>query len=588
MHIRPLGVLLTLTCALTFASPAGAQAAAPKPNIVVILADDMGFSDVSPYGGEINTPNLARLADGGLRFTQFYNTGRCCPTRAALLTGLYPHQAGVGHMVSPIGDFPGYRGNLSAQARTVAEVLKPAGYSTYMTGKWHLTNQSLPNKSKATWPLQRGFDRYYGTVKGGGSFYDPAMLTRDNTPINPYADPEYKPKSSQYYYTDAIADHSARFIREHHDNVGDRPFFLYVAFTAPHWPLHAPAEAVAKYKGKYDAGYEPVRAARFERQKAMGVVDAKAELPPAPVEWADVQNKAWEARCMEVYAAQVELMDAGIGRIIDALRETGQLDDTLILFLSDNGGSPEQQGRKTQPERANAKPIAPRPADQVQLEIAVRHTVDGRPVRNGPDVMPGPDDTFIAYGEGWSNVSNTPFREHKSWVHEGGVSTPLIAHWPAGISRKGDWERQPGHLIDLMATFVELAGATYPGEHDGKPVPPMQGVSLAPTFRGEQLNRERPIFFEHQGNRAIRDGGWKLVAKKDAPWELYNIAADRAELHDLAAKEPERLKAMSDAWQSWAEASQVLPLNPGRVARARQQQQQQQQQQQRRQRDSGN
>ena len=561
LHVLIGAVVLLLAPAL-----AHAQQQTPRPNIVVILADDFGFSDLGCYGSEIPTPNIDKLAAGGVKFTQFYNTGRCCPTRASLLTGLYPHQAGVGHMTAPHGDFPGYRANLSHEARTIAEVLKPAGYSTYMTGKWHVTKDDVPGKPTGNWPRQRGFDRYYGTIKGGGSYYDPATLTRDNTPITPLSDPEYKPE--HFYYTDAIADQSDRFIREHHNDVGDKPFFLYVAFTSPHWPLHAPAETVAKYKGKYDGGYEPVRAARFERMKKLGLIDEKAPLSPAPWKWADAQHKEWEARCMEVYAAQVDRMDAGVGRIVDALAETGQLENTLILFLADNGACAEKMGREVHEDRATATPTAPRPPDESQLEVFPKFTLDGRPIRDGHVVMPGPDDSYIAYGLGWATVSNTPHREYKHWVHEGGISTPLVAHWPVGIARKGEWERQPGHLVDLMATFVQISGATYPKEVNGKPVPAMAGVSLVPAFNGKPLNRGKPIFWEHEGNRAVRDGDWKLVAKDDQPWELYNIAADRAELSNLAAKEPERVKSMSAAWDAWAEASQVLPLNPGRVAKA--------------------
>ena len=552
------------------AAPTVAAAPAPRPNIVVILADDMGFSDIGAYGSEIATPALDALAANGVRFTQFYNTGRCCPTRTSLLTGLYAHQAGVGHMTAPIGDFPGYRGDLSRDAVTIAEVLRPAGYSTYMTGKWHVTKNDAPDKPRVNWPVDRGFERFYGTIRGGGNYYDPALLCRDKTLISPASDPESEPEDGKpFHYTDAIAHESARFITEHHNNVGDKPFFLYVAFTAPHWPLHAPADRIAKYKGRYDGGYEPTRAARFERQKAIDLFDAKAELAPAPLKWADAPHKAWEARCMEVYAAQVEQMDAGIGRIVDALRVTGQLHNTLVLFLSDNGGCAEQQGRRPRPDGAKAERGQPMAPDAVRVEVFTRHTRDGRPVRQGPEAMPGPDDTFVAYGEGWANVSNTPFREYKHWVHEGGISSPLVAHWPAGISRKGEWERQPAHLIDLMPTFVELSGAAYPKAFDGQAVQPPVGVSLLPALKGEPLNRGQPIFFEHEGNRAVRDGEWKLVAKKDAAWELYNVASDRAELHDLAGSQPDRVKAMSGAWQAWAEASKVLPLNPGRVAKAR-------------------
>jgi arylsulfatase len=567
MPSRPLKLIGLISALILFAGvavPTWAADPAKRPNIVIILADDLGFSDIGPYGSEIPTPNLDRLAAEGVRFSQFYNTARCCPTRAALLTGLYPHQAGVGHMTDAHPKYPGYRGNLSKEnAVTIAEVLKPAGYSTYMCGKWHVTTGDVPQKSHDNWPRKRGFDRYYGTVKGGGSYYDPAVLCRDDTPITPLSDPEYKPAS--YYYTDAIADQSARFIHEHHENVGDKPLFLYVAFTSPHWPLHAPADTVAKHKGKYDAGYEPIRAARFAKQKSLGLIDDKWSLSEQAEDWSAVQKKDWEARCMEVYAAQVDRMDAGIGRIVEALTDTGMADNTLLVFLADNGGCAEKMGRDVHEERRNAKPTSPRPADEIQLDVFPKYTLDGRPIKDGDIVMPGPDDSFIAYGRGWANVSNTPFREYKHWTHEGGVSTPLIVHWPAVVQPRQDWERQPGHVIDLMATCVDVAGAKYPPEGAGPKIFPMQGVSLVPAFKGESLNRGKPIFWEHEGNRAVRDGQWKLVAKGAAgTWELYDMSADRTEQHDLAAANPDRVKSMADAWQKWAEASQVLPLNPGR------------------------
>ena len=545
------------------APPVPAPAPSPsRPNIVVILADDMGFSDAHFMGSEIDTPNLDKLAAGGVTFTQFYNTARCCPTRASLLTGLYPHQAAFGWMAGHTSDFPGYRDELSHDAVTIAEVLKTAGYATYMTGKWHITSHQMPEGPKDNWPRQRGFDRYYGTIMGGGSYFDPAMLVRDNTPITPVNDAEYKPE--HFYYTDAIADQSARFIRE---SPAGKPFFLYVAFTSPHWPLHAPPETIAKYKGKYDAGYEAVRAARFDRMKQLGVIDAKWELSPPELTWQKLdppvddwnhqEHKEWEARCMEVFAAQVDRMDQGIGRIVEALRVANQLDHTLVLFLQDNGGCAERMGRSEHKDRTNAPTTKPAGPNRIQSVVFPRYTRDGRPIKDGLAVMPGADDTFVAYGPNWANVSNTPFRMYKHWVHEGGISTPLVAYWPAGIKRHGEWDRTPGHLIDIMATCVELSGATY-----GSKIP-MQGVSLLPTFDGKPITREHPIFWEHEGNRAIRQGKWKLVAKDaDGPWELYDMDADRSEMHDLAKQEPQRVKEMSSRWTSWAEKNNVFPLNP--------------------------
>ena len=554
--IRTVSVVIVLM--LVAASPA--LPAEPRPNIVIIMSDDMGMSDLGCYGGEIETPNIDKLAANGVRFTQFYNTARCCPTRASLLTGLYAHQAGVGHMTWQQLDLPGYRSDLSFDTPTVAEMLKPAGYSAYMAGKWHVTISDLPESPKDNWPRQRGFDRFYGTIKGSGSFYDPTMLVRENQPISPAADKAYQPQS--YYYTDAITDHSVQYIREHKERAGENPFFLYVAYTAPHWPLHAPEAAIAKYKGRYDAGYEPVRQARFERMKELGIIDPKWQLSPQPQEWAKQKDKAWEARCMEVYAAQITVMDEGIGRIVAALEQAGQLDHTLILYLHDNGGCDEANGRTPKPQQGNQKLADPAP-DMPQVRSRPPRTRDGRPVRSGVGVMPGGDDTFMAYGRNWANVSNTPFREYKHYVHEGGISTPLIAHWPAKITRKGELEKQPGHVIDLVATCLDAAGARVPDEFNGKTPKPQQGVSLLPAFRGEAIARSRPIFFEHEGNRAVRDGRWKLVAKgTNGAWELYDLETDRTEMNDLAGKHPDRAAAMANAWQNWAKATDVLPLVP--------------------------
>lgn len=552
-----------LTIILSVALVAATEAA-QRPNIVIMMADDMGYSDIGCYGGEIETPHIDALASGGMRLSQFYNTARCCPTRASLLTGVYQHQAGVGHMTWEDGHVPGYRADLSHDTPTIAEVLRRAGYATYMSGKWHVTINEKPHHPKDNWPRQRGFDRFYGTIKGSGSFYDPAMLVRENKPITPRSDPDYP--SESYYYTDAIGDHAIRYINEHAEQApegSDKPFFMYVAFTAPHWPLHAPEGAIAKYRGKYDEGYEAIRAQRFERMKQMGLVDSDWELSPAPQSWADADDKAWEARCMEVYAAQIDLMDQNIGRIVDALESTGQREKTLILFLADNGACAENNGRRAKPKRDRAKPRDPRSVDQPQLRSNGAFTLDGQPVRSGPDVMPGPAETFIAYGRNWANVSNTPFREYKHYVHEGGISTPLIASWPTTIKPQSDFVPTPGHLIDLMATCVDLSGEEFPSEIEDRATKPLVGVSLMPLLQGKSLKRTEPLFFEHEGNRAIRDGKWKLVAKHaKGDWELYDIEADRTEMHNLASEHPDRVEQMAAAWQRWAEVSNVLPLNP--------------------------
>lgn len=537
-------------------------AVAAQPNIVVILSDDMGFSDLGCYGGEIQTPNLDKLAAGGLRFTQFYNTARCCPTRASLLTGLYPHQAGVGHMTADRGH-DGYRGDLNRRCVTIAEALKPAGYRTYAVGKWHVTKHIKPEGPKDNWPLQRGFDAYYGTLTGAGSFYDPGNLARDNTMISAYADPDYQPKD--YYYTDAISDHAVRFVADHQKQHAGKPFFLYVAYTAAHWPMHAKEADIAKYKGKYDAGYEPIRKARYERLQRLGLIRPEWKMSPQAGDWDRIPDKAWEARCMEVYAAMIDCMDQGIGRIVAQLREQKQLDNTLILFMQDNGACAELIGRGGNQVRPEKPTLPPRKPEELVLDINPRQTRDGFPVLGGFKVLPGPHDTYIAYGRDWANVCNTPFREYKHWVHEGGISTPLIAHWPQGISAKGELRHQPGHLVDVLATCLDIAGGKYPERVGDQAITPAAGVSLVPAFADKPLQREA-IYWEHESNRAVRQGKWKLVAKgMQGPWELYDMEADRTELHDLAREHPERTKELAALWRRWAERSQVLPLFPMRV-----------------------
>lgn len=546
---------------LVFAAPSFSQsgttdAAGTRPNIIVIMSDDIGYSDLGCYGSEIETPSLDRLAEGGLRYTRFYNTGRCCPTRASLLTGLYAHQAGIGQMTRDLGE-PGYRGTLSKNAVTLAEVLKGAGYRTYMSGKWHVTGQLKPDGDKSSWPRQRGFDRFYGTIIGAGSFFDPWTLTRGNRAITPENDEAYQPE--QFYYTDAISDHAVRFVEEHADESSSDPFFLYVSYTAPHWPMHALEKDIAKYKGRYDEGYEPIRKARFERMKELGVID-DAALSPAPAEWADVadERKAWEARCMEVYAAMIDNMDQGIGRLVGALETTGQLDNTLILYLQDNGGCAEAFGR--QPRKNPAEGVEPMGEDELQTEMIPRRTRDGHPVLTGPEVMPGPSASYIAYGRNWANVSNTPFREYKSKNHEGGIATPLIAHWPKGIRGKGELRGEPAHVIDLMASCVDLGKADYPREYDGREILPPEGRSLVPGFADGEDRAERILIWEHYGRAAIRRGKWKLVRLgSNQPWELYDLERDRSELTDLVAEHPEMAAELEALWTKHAHRTKIFP-----------------------------
>ncbi len=538
--------------------PAPAQRA-KQPNIVLIMSDDMGFSDIGCYGGESETPNLDRLAANGLRFTQFYNTARCCPTRASLLTGLYQHQAGVGHMMDDRG-FPAYQGNLNRNCVTIAEALKPAGYRTYMAGKWHVTRHVKPEGPKHNWPRQRGFDKFYGTIIGAGSFYDPMTLCRDNTYITPENDPEYKPQ--RFYYTDAISDNAVKYLKAHEAESSEQPFFMYVAYTAAHWPMHALEEDIAKYKGKFDKGYAHYRAQRLKRLRQMGLIDEDWDMSEKAGDWENVEHKEWEARCMEVYAAMIDRLDQGIGRIVAELRRQGTLDNTLVFFLQDNGGCAEGMGRgKNVNERwvSAIKDREPMGPDELQPTLwPPMKTRDGRPVRGGPDVMPGPDGTYIGYGRNWANVSNTPFREYKHWVHEGGISTPLICHWPGKIKTPGKLCNDPGHLIDIMATCVDVSGAEYPTEYKGNAIQPAEGVSLAPTFQAKHL-RERAIYWEHEGNRAVRRGQWKLVSKHPGGWELYDMENDRTEMHDLASEHPGKVEELKSLYERWAQRAGVQP-----------------------------
>lgn len=544
--------------AATLAVACGASAAdSPgKPNIVVILSDDMGYSDIGCYGGEISTPNLDNLAANGLRYTRFYNTARCCPTRASLLTGLYAHQAGIGGMTKDFKQ-PGYRGNLSRNAVTLAEALKPAGYRTYMTGKWHVTNRLGPDGDKSNWPLQRGFDRFYGTIIGAGSYYDPWTLTRENQAVTPDNDAEYQPE--QYYYTNAISDHVVRYIREHAKDHPEAPFFMYVSYTAAHWPMHALEKDIAKYKGRYDAGYEAIRKARYEKMKQLGVIgDWKLSNPPQAWESVDPTTRDWDIRCMEVYAAMVDSMDQGIGRIVRELEATGHLDNTLILYLQDNGGCAEGYGR-VYPKTLPPDDVVPMGKDELQTQMMPGRTRDGRAVRSGPGVMPGPADTYVAYGRNWANVSNTPFREYKSYNHEGGIATPLIAHWPKGIKARNELRHEPGHLIDVMATCIEVSGAEYPKRHAEQDIPPMEGRSLAGGFAGDRAE-ERTLLSEHEGKAAIIKGSWKLVrAGREGRWELYDIARDRTELNDLSKAYPEIVRELAELWEKEAMRTFIYP-----------------------------
>ncbi|MEE2753576.1 MAG: arylsulfatase [Candidatus Latescibacterota bacterium] len=510
------------------------------PNILLILNDDMGYSDIGCYGGEVQTPNLDRLASDGLRFTQFYNTARCCPTRASILTGLHPHQASVGHMMDDL-EYEGYRGNLNHRAVTIAEALQLNGYATYMSGKWHITHHTNPDGDKRSWPCQRGFDEFFGIITGAANYWKPQTLTRNNKALSVDDLPE------DFFLTDAISDQAADYIRDHTSSKPDQPFFLYTAFTAPHWPLHAHEEDIARYKGRFSAGWDKLREERLERLHALGILDSKwglSDRDSSQVPWDDVENKAWQEKRMEVYAAQIDRMDQGIGRIINALKETGQLEDTMIIFLADNGGCAEELG-----DQSVRNPIMAPPT-----------TRDGRPVKRGnnPEIMPGPEETYQSYGIPWANLSNTPFREYKHWVHEGGISTPLIAHWPARISDIGALRHQPGQLTDIMATILDVTNTPYPKSYSGNEILPLEGVSIQSIF-DDQPNDKETLIWEHEGNCAVRQGKWKLVCKYPGNWELYDLEADRSELNDLAGSDPERVASMAAVHKSWTKRCDVQP-----------------------------
>ncbi len=493
---------------------------AAKPNIVVILVDDMGFSDLGCYGSEIPTPNLDGLAAGGLRFTQFYNTARCCPTRAALLTGLYSHQTGVGHMVEDKQQ-PGYRGRLNDQCLTLAEVLKPAGYFTAMTGKWHV------GQNHGVTPWGRGFQRSLNAAAGGFYFgSDPrAKLFLNGEALA--SDDVRLPKD--WYSTDLWTTFGLKFIDEARE--AKQPFFLYLAHNAPHFPLQAPADAIAQFRGKYKSGWDAMREQRHARQVELGIIDKSWQVAPRPAEvsaWKDVASEEQDRfdHLMATYAACVHRMDAAIGDLVNGLKQRGVYDNTLILFMSDNGGNAESgPGGRTK----------------------------GNPTQADSDWF---------CGESWAHLQNTPFRRYKHFNHEGGISTPLIVHWPATLAKgagQGRLTHEPGHLIDIMATCVDVSGAKYPTEFHGQPIQPLEGRSLVPAFTGKPIQREA-LFWEHEGNAAVRVGDWKLVRLgRGGPWELYNLKSDRTEQHNLAAEYPDRAKELATQWDAWAQRAHVIP-----------------------------
>jgi arylsulfatase len=511
-----------------------------RPNIILVLVDDMGFSDLGCTGSEIRTPNIDSIARNGWLLSAMYNCARCCPTRAALLTGLYPHKAGVGHMGANLGT-PAYQGFLRNDSATIAEILRLAGYRTLMSGKWHVAGDFWA-RLVDSWrvgdldhptPRQRGFDRFYGIIDGVTHFFSPHFMMEDDRRV------EVSP--TDFYFTDAITDKALQMVDE--SVAAKQPFFLYLAHAAPHWPLHAHEEDIARYRGVYDKGWDRLRVDRHEEMQAKSALLHKWDLSPRDQDappWPDVKMKDWEAERMAVFAAMIDRMDQNIGRVLQRLRRHGVHDDTFILFLSDNGGCAEFMAEdgwaKFMPDIHN----------------------DGRRIEMGnrPSLRPGGPLTYMSYDLPWANVSNTPFRLFKHWVHEGGISTPLLAQWPARF-RPGGVAHAPAHVVDILPTILEAAGVAYPPELGGHAIQPSDGESFLPLLDGRAWQRQQPIYWEHEGNAAVRVGDFKLVRRYRGDWELYDMERDRTELDNLAGRNAPLEARLKRDYQGWAEATGV-------------------------------
>jgi arylsulfatase len=519
------------------------QAAGSRPNVILILVDDMGWSNIGCYGGMVETPNIDRLAADGVRFDQFYNAARCCPTRATLMTGLHPHQVGIGHMTLPMANKeevePGesrgyyslsqedmahvpsaYQGFLYTHIPTLPEMLKAAGYGTYLTGKWHLASAQTD-----TWPTQRGFDRFYGHLAGTSDYFDPRNLYRGNNPIRAHGE--------RFYISDAISEEAINFIGDHQNERSNEPFFLYLAYNAPHFPLQCMPEDYVIYRGRFMEGWDVLREKRLKKQKSMGLVPQNTKLAPRPEivpAWDSLSPEKQNEMdaIMSTYAAMVDRVDQNIGKLVKHLEQSGELDNTLIFFLSDNGGEAETG-----------------PLGQFKFEDLGHYGKGGN-----------------KYGRGWATLSNTPFREYKHYTHQGGVQTPMIVHWPEGIAAgpKNRILPQYGYLPDIVETIMDVANATRPSVNKGKAIPTGDGVSMVNVLKGSSDSiHTDPIFIEHEGNRIARVGKWKLVSYYDKPWELFNLDLDRSESNNRVDARPNITRRLKAAYQKWAEQAGVIP-----------------------------
>jgi len=537
INVKPLSLIAIGGVILAACHPTGGKQP-EKPNILLIMVDDMGFSDLGCYGGEINTPNIDKLAEEGIRFTQMHNCARCCPTRAALLTGQYPQKAGINGMGV----------NLSMNTATIAEVLQENGYHTGMTGKWHLSTtrgmddhiqqlewlahrrENGPFSPLENYPCNRGFDEHWGVIWGVVDYFDPFSLVHNEEPIKEVPD--------DFYMTDFITEKTLELLDTYKDD--DKPFFLYMAHNAPHWPLQAHPEDIARYKGKYDEGWEVLRVNRYQRMLEMGLIDSSAyHLPEnsSGRSWEECKNKAYESACMEVHAAMVDRVDQGIGMVIQKLKDNGQYDNTIIFILSDNGASYER----------GYPPGFDRPGftrDSTIIEYNSEH--------------PGAENTWNYIGTAWASAVNTPFRYWKKESYEGGSSTPLIVHWPAGLKGKeNSLNHGVAHVIDILPTCLKLADVNYPDMINGQVALKPAGISMLPMFNDESVVLHDTLFWEHEGGRAIRTGEWKMSSLPGKEWELFRIIEDHTEMNDLAATCPDVVTELDAAWRRWAHSLEI-------------------------------